>query len=746
MSRIYSPATLTEDGLLSHGDKGRIDRLELDPRHPTYGAVADGIADDTTAVQNCLNATVAAGAPRRVRFTQGTYSVNTLTAPAGMIDDLEICGDPGAKLVSRSGGTVIELTGVALSRLHIHHLEIIGGGITTGAGSGIHIHDLTEALEHAHIHDLYIHDCGAHGLAIINLTDYSGTTQELNTIDCGVVEDIRCDDIGDINFLFQRPGPSMQMRNFWCSHYKSTNYAALADFPGTGVTGRLYVDNSNGNAYKWNGSAYVQVTMSNVTGTGHRYAFVSLLAGQMQISELAVGHKSGAYIAGNTAFRMTNCDFEAFVHIGVNLVGCPGGIIENTFFIPHTEYNGPFKAIVHTSGSILPVCLIQNFYDASSYWANGYPIHLIPNVSGFMGMPESQARYWDDTYNTANLIPGFAGPTQINLGSRRIIGDVTSMPATAPDGGATVSGDVGLYYAPQIDQWIGEVKDKNGVTRRWGQLEPPIDISSPLDIPDCVAWWDNDDSGANFTDAARTTTVTADGDVVLSRMDKSGAGNHATAVGSDVTWRTSQYNGRNILRWAGGSYMTFANALSGTAWTMMWAFKNSDVTASILISDSTSGAKYLQVLASGSGIEVYYGGSSTSASGFVVNGWNVGGLYYDGAHIQAICNGVLGNAVVLTGALTFNRMGFYTDTTYNEQGDEAEVAWYNRALTSDERTSLDAYLRRTVTAASPGFFDAVINTTATIPTGKVRTVGGRVTVLNGGGRLVINNGGRLALL
>lgn len=39
-------------------------------------------------------------------------------------------------------------------------------------------------------------------------------------------------------------------------------YANLGTFPGTGLTGKIYVDQSNGKIYRWSGSAYIEISPS----------------------------------------------------------------------------------------------------------------------------------------------------------------------------------------------------------------------------------------------------------------------------------------------------------------------------------------------------------------------------------------------------------------------------------------------------------------------------------------------------
>jgi hypothetical protein len=93
-----------------------------------YGAVGDGVHDDTTNIQNCINAVLAATATQHVcYFPAGTYAVNsqlTLNGVAGTLTAISLIGhDPGDTGIcwgasGAAGGTMIRLNGIDYSRFN----------------------------------------------------------------------------------------------------------------------------------------------------------------------------------------------------------------------------------------------------------------------------------------------------------------------------------------------------------------------------------------------------------------------------------------------------------------------------------------------------------------------------------------------------------------------------------------------------------------------------------------------------
>lgn len=101
--------------------------LVLNVKDPTYGAVGDGAANDTVAIQ----AAVTAGqtAKRAVLVPAGTYMVDTIN----LLSDAHVILDPGAVLQARTGNMpIFQITGFGvpsttpLQRVSIEGGELIG--------------------------------------------------------------------------------------------------------------------------------------------------------------------------------------------------------------------------------------------------------------------------------------------------------------------------------------------------------------------------------------------------------------------------------------------------------------------------------------------------------------------------------------------------------------------------------------------------------------------------------------------
>jgi parallel beta-helix repeat protein len=100
-----------------------------------FGAVGDGVADDTAAIQAAIDAANA------VYIPFGSYLV---TAQIDLKSDLTINADVGAKLVLDTGITPYVLRGDTMSNIRITNLEIEGNGI---AGfSTIYLSNVSEVL------------------------------------------------------------------------------------------------------------------------------------------------------------------------------------------------------------------------------------------------------------------------------------------------------------------------------------------------------------------------------------------------------------------------------------------------------------------------------------------------------------------------------------------------------------------------------------------------------------------------
>jgi hypothetical protein len=185
-----------------------------------YGAVGNGIADDTAAIAAAIAAVTAGGT---IYVPPGTFLTDTIT---GLHYNHRLLGAGIASVLkSRTGTTVIEVTGAAAKNLKIEDLCIDGN---TGTGHGIYIHDLglmtgdtggTEAAWHIRLRGLYIQNCGVNGIRV-------GTSSygEGNNIFSSIFEDIHIRDCADDLFMIYSCGPSMTFLNCYGERVAASKY------------------------------------------------------------------------------------------------------------------------------------------------------------------------------------------------------------------------------------------------------------------------------------------------------------------------------------------------------------------------------------------------------------------------------------------------------------------------------------------------------------------------------------------
>ena len=217
-----------------------------------FGAVGDGVTDDTAAIQDAIDAANA------VYIPFGSYLV---TAQINLKSDLTVTADVGAKLVLDTGITPYVLRGDTMNNIRITNLEIEGNG---AAGfSTVYLSNVSEVL----IDNCTVTKSGATGVYIStgsNVTVQNSTLSSnyyygLEFRDCDNCKAIGnlCADNGDTGVATSAGGRGIMLwRSRGCyiagnrfvanSEYGFRIYSEAADATTSNfnvVTGNVFVDN-----------------------------------------------------------------------------------------------------------------------------------------------------------------------------------------------------------------------------------------------------------------------------------------------------------------------------------------------------------------------------------------------------------------------------------------------------------------------------------------------------------------------
>lgn len=149
-----------------------------------YGAKGDGTTDDTTAIQNAINAAEAAATastvPVSVFFPRGVYSITIVTVDSAGVT---LTGENNARLKGRAG-TYNAMIHLDADRTGVRNIEVDANypSVTpTGDGTGILIGDADDI----EVRDCYVHD--TYGSGIVSQQGGEGHhILHCRAIDCGV--------------------------------------------------------------------------------------------------------------------------------------------------------------------------------------------------------------------------------------------------------------------------------------------------------------------------------------------------------------------------------------------------------------------------------------------------------------------------------------------------------------------------------------------------------------------------------
>jgi hypothetical protein len=305
-----------------------------------YGAIGDGVANDTTPVQNAIDAANTAGGGV-VFIPRGTFLVTGLT----LKDNVTIQGTNWRASIIKST-TNAKIISVATSAFNgtIRDLKILGS-VSAGSNQvGLELNGNTDYWG-ATVKDVWIEDCGSFGFSV-GQYPFSVDFDNINITNCA-----------GYPFLFNCPyAPGIVLRNSYAHTLR------------TGATVGFRIKAGN-------------IRFENVNGVDN----VPAIAGTKWC---VVGKKSG--IDGDTtnsgaALFLTDCNLESFDTHGI--LAYHGSLIylsKHTTFAgsgnvnqkalefdlinDNGDYYAPFLRLGYLEDSV-------DFADGAAAYANGQPIH-----------------------------------------------------------------------------------------------------------------------------------------------------------------------------------------------------------------------------------------------------------------------------------------------------------------------------------------------------------------------------------
>lgn len=293
-----------------------------------YGAVGNGTADDTTAVQNAINAASGAGGGI-VLFTPGTYLCSTLTLPSRVaivgsgVDAtiLKLKDATNAALIRSTGFSGLT-GGTSSGGTHswaVKNLSIDGNKANNTAGCGIQVYGYGFAIEHVRIHD-----CDDHGIWTQWGTELGAVSPHDMT---ATFLDVHSHDNDGDGFYYSGPHDSIFNA---CMSYRNGGNGFTAT--GAGHAATMIGCHSWGIDQLW--AYYLGTTGNILTGsTGEGAGTSSTVGGQVFIgandNSISGGHYYSANVdSGNRRGIVIGDDTHTSVggtHIDTKVTGCKSG-------------------------------------------------------------------------------------------------------------------------------------------------------------------------------------------------------------------------------------------------------------------------------------------------------------------------------------------------------------------------------------------------------------------------------------
>ena len=236
---------------------------------------------------------------------------------------------------------------------------------------------------------------------------------------------------------------------------------------------------------------------------------------------------------------------------------------------------------------------------------------------------------------------------------------------------------------------------------------------TPASVAGLVAWYDFSDAATLFTDSARTTLVTADGNEILGVTDKSGNARHlqGLSAGNGFTYKTGIQNGKSVGLSDGVDDLLWSTFASTIAPSQFYAICVIDIVGAlpangvaISLRRSTDSNPIHTILAESSWkvrhrndagtLRTIDSGNTSAAVAILEYVW-------DGSNVDLWRNGSsIVTPASATGTTTFDVLalgGYYAPSTGVPKGaytnaNQCEFVFYSSVPSAGDRTLLRNYL------------------------------------------------------
>lgn len=221
---------------------------------------------------------------------------------------------------------------------------------------------------------------------------------------------------------------------------------------------------------------------------------------------------------------------------------------------------------------------------------------------------------------------------------------------------------------------------------RRSELTPPTSIGTGLRL------WGQADFGT-YTLGNHLTPSVNDGDQVGGWVDRSGTSDLAQLLaGRFPILKLNQKNGLPSVRFDGSNDFIDAggNIINGTTFTVFVVHKSTG--DGMLLSSNDGSGHQIRIGQSGSAVLSMYDGTNNPISSTISpsrSNWILA-EYQNGPHFWV--NGVSFDNGGTIGSVKLRRIGELDNDTLALNGDIGEIVIYNTALSSGDRTAVEAYL------------------------------------------------------